>query len=161
MPFVESFEEFCRRVDEQVGRNVQRIHDGRIWVFETGHHSDEVVHNEPSADRFELARLQLYFHEYLLNQEVDAFREFKNATIEQCNLYSRYGGSIAGPNASAPEQLRRGRERIQALQQKVKELKAVLENSPEAIAKREVEKARAEDMQRVEELRRAVSGIEI
>jgi len=132
MPFIENQQEFIQRQDCGAPRYI-----GKRYLFENGAQSfSEFFHIDPPKDKYELARLQ---HEFLadrLEAEAEAYTKAQTYWHEQSRLNAHYSNPLPMPPDNFEEQLEKGRQIINDLRKRVKELAIILEQSPQAQAVR-------------------------
>ena len=159
-----SFDEFCRKHGDHVvvrtggfsrsGETLDRIlfHDGAV--------SDTQVHEEPPTDRRALlANVEAYLEERI-KQETVAWNEFRQTCLDQWSFIEA-GCNVPGPPDDAEAQLIRGRQRINALKEKLYQVHKEVASFPEnaeaarraAEAQLNLERQRARMAQRVGAIR--------
>lgn len=99
--------------------------DGAVAV-ESSDRSTSYTLTDPPTDELELLKAKREFVQARLNREVAAFNDYRNETIEQLNFHRANPLNIPAPPATAEDDLRKGAERIQAVQQQLDELELSL-----------------------------------
>ena len=165
---IELFNEFCKRMDcehikIQRGGDQPRLRDlnnDTVYIFESGAVSDgKHEHHEPPTDKWELLRLRERYWRTQLDREIEAFTKFKTAAIDGVILARTYANQSA--NSSAADELRAGKERVEALRAALQPVLDELEQSPEAIQKRKNEQAARERRAAIDKIEQDILTVTI
>jgi len=151
MPFKEDLNEFKKRMG--CGW-IYTESDG--YLFANGGRAswDGEYHMDPPEDEKDLITLKRAYVEHKLKEETKNFNNYKQAVSG-----AKY------PPAEAPDELRKGKRRIEKYRQQLADLQAQFDKLPEERARREHEREMADldhqSHQRRDALRKEIDAIEI
>jgi hypothetical protein len=123
---VEQFHEFAARHGKYVTGDLSaspRTADAVAQhYFEDGSHSDGTTHTEPPSDIHALRQAQRRYLALTLAIEERQWRQYKDWCMAQAANARRFPSACPAPSANCVEDLRAGKERINTLREKLRQL---------------------------------------
>ena len=165
---IELFDEFCNRMGcdyIKLHRNTdgplpREVRNGTTYLFENGAVSDgHHKHQEPPTDRWQCLERRRYYWQTKLDDETKAFNQFKNAALDSVTLARNYVNQEA--NATAAEQLRAGKARIESIRKSLQPILDELEESPQAVQRRRDEEASQKRRSAIDAIERDIMSVNI
>lgn len=134
--------------------------DGAVAIGSYARQSNAFTLIEPPTDELELLKAKRDFIQARLNREVAAFNTFRNETIEQLNFHRANPLNIPAPPATAEDDLRRGAERIHAVQAQLDELELSLnKHDPQRIRNAQLQEEISRRQQEISSRYQDISSI--
>lgn len=141
MPFVETFDEFEKRMNcECIGGNweIGPLQTRQGWLFENGGFSDGQMHINPPEDEIGLAKMQRQYLRYQEKGWTAAFNRLRQVAFDAAKWSGKNVPTISEYHI---EELEKIQSVVLELREKLEPLNELLSASPEAIVQEEREQA--------------------